>query len=462
MKENKHKNIIINKYNNIFYNMCGIIVSSLDVPENSYNLIQKRGPDNTSKITYNNIHFIHFLLHLTGEKTIQPINDNDNDNDIVCLFNGEIYNYKEILPNAKSDIYSIIEAYKKYGNNFVKYLDGEFVIVLFDFRKNLLFICSDIFKTKPLFYNIGKDIVIASYESTCKSINQNNYYQIEPNKVLVFDLNERILIDSYTIHDFDLLQHKDSYDDFHNALENSILKRYPENSKPLVCLSSGNDSGVIACCLNKYKKDALYLSFSKNENLDVILQRKNILGDSHILLTIEQDEKDKRFQYLLRSCEPFNWDWSYNPNVNSIVNGFNMGSILGKCKIIDVAKQVDTSIRVLYSGIGADEVMAHNNYYSCGYGNVNLFPENLSDVFPWPNFFEGSMKNYLKGDEYVGGSFSYETRYPFCDKDLIQEFLWLKPELKNDHKGSNYKPALLSYLEKEGFPYHLNKHGFNV
>lgn len=439
--------------------MCGIIVSSLDIPENSYNLIQKRGPDNTSKITYNNIHFVHFLLHLTGEKTIQPIIDND----IVCLFNGEIYNYKEILPEAKSDVYSIIAAYNKYGNNFVKYLDGEFAIVLFDFKKNVLFICSDIFKTKPLFYNINKDnIIISTYESTCKSIRQDNYFQIEPNKVLIFDLNERSMIDSYTIYDFDLIQYKDTYDDFYNALEKTILKRYPENSKPIICLSSGNDSGVIACCLHKFKKDAIYISIPKNEKLDVILERKKILGESHILINLEEYEKENWLQYLHNYCEPFIWDWTYNPNVNSIVNGFNMGSMLGKCKIIDVAKQFDSNIRVLYSGVGADEVMAHNSYYSCGYGNVNLFPENLNDVFPWPNFFEGSMKNYLKGDEYVGGSFSYETRYPFCDKDLIQEFLWLKPNLKNDFKGSNYKPALTSYLDKEQFPYHLNKYGFNV
>jgi asparagine synthetase B (glutamine-hydrolysing) len=438
--------------------MCGIIVSDLNVPEICYNLIKRRGPDNINKVKYNNINFIHFLLHLTGEKTIQPICDDD----IVCLFNGEIYNYKEILPEAKSDVYSIVEVYKKYGKEFVKYLDGEFVIVLFDFKKNLLFICSDIFKTKPLFFNIDNNIVISSYESACKNIKKNTYYQIEPNKVLIFDLIDRKLLDSYVIYNFDLVQHKDTYDDFNIALEKSILKRYPENLKPLISLSSGNDSGVIACCLNKYKKDALYISIPKNENNDIIIKRKNILGDSHIVLNFETNEKPYWENYLNNFCEPFYWDWRYNPNVNSFVNGFNMGSMLGKCKIIDVAKKVDNNIRVLYSGIGADEVMAHNSYYSCGYGNVNYFPENLNNIFPWPNFFKGSMENYLKGDEYVGGSFSYETRYPFCDRDMIQEFLWLKPELKNNYKGSNYKPALSAYLDKENFPYHLKKYGFNV
>ena len=37
------------------------------------------------------------------------------------------------------------------------------------------------------------------------------------------------------------------------------------------------------------------------------------------------------------------------------------------------------------------------------------------------------------------------------------EFEWLKPELKNNYKGSNYKPPLLYYLESEKFPFHMKK-----
>lgn len=438
--------------------MCGIIVSSLDIPIGAYDLVKNRGPNQTNKFTYNNINFVHFLLHLTGEETVQPIIDNN----IVCLFNGEIYNYKEILPNAKSDVYSIIYSYKEYGDKFVKYLDGEFVIILFDFNKNRLFICSDIFKTKPLFFNISDDIIISSYESTCKKIKNDKYYEIEPNEVLIFDLLEKKQIDKYIICDFDLKQYKNTYDDYYKALEKAVLKRYPENSKPLVCLSSGNDSGAIACCLNKYNKQALYISMPRGENANIINQRKTILKDEHLLLNIDNSEKNIWRQYLSDNCEPFNWDWKYNPRVNNINNGFSMGSMLGKCKIIDTSIKQDKNIKVLFSGIGADEVMAHNSYYSCGYGNVDIFPQDLSSVFPWPNFFHGSMSNYLKGDEYVGGAFSYETRYPFCDRELVQEFLWLTPELKNKYNNSQYKPALTSYLEKEKFPFHLRKCGFNV
>ena len=439
--------------------MCGIIVSNLHIDSKYFKLVSNRGPDYTKHNTVNGINIVHFLLHLTGEITHQPIID-DN---IVCIFNGEIYNYKEILPTAPSDSYSIVEAYKKYGNNFVRYLDGEFTIVLFDFNKNLLFISSDIFKTKPLFYNIENDIVISSYESVCKNIKNQNYNKINPNEVLIFDLNTRKLIEKYSVYEFNLNQFKTTYDDFYVALENAILKRYPENSVPLISLSSGNDSGIIACCLKKYNKNALFISIPENEDNNVINERMKILGESHFLINLNDNEKQFWKNYLYKNCEYFNWDWGYHPKMRGhIVNGFDIGSMLGKCKIINTSKQINTNIRVLYSGIGADEVMANNSFYSQGWGNVDYFPEDLTTVFPWANFFNGSMENYLKGEEYVGGSFGYETRYPFCDKDLVQEFLWLIPNLKNDYKGSNYKPALTSYLDKEKFPYHVKKYGFNV
>ena len=438
--------------------MCGIIVSTLDIPEKAEKFIKNRGPDNRNKVRHNNIHFIHYLLHLTGEVTLQPVIDNN----IVCIFNGEIYNYKNILPDAKSDCYSIVEAYKKYGKYFVKELDGEFTIILFDFNKNLLFIASDIFKTKPLYYSINDEIVIASYESICNSIKQQTYKQIESNEVLIFNLETRKMTEKYTIYDFDLNQYKTTYDDYIKAFEDAVLKRYPENSIPLVTLSSGLDSGAIACCLNKYNKNTIYFSIPKNESVETLQKRKFILGASHRFIDLTNEDKQHWNKDLQNNCEPFIWDWTYNPRVNNKTHGFIQGSILGKSKIIHETKKINSKTRVLFSGIGADEVMARNQYYSRGYGNVNSFPPNLSDVFPWANFFKGSMENYLKGDEYVGGCYSYETRYPFCDKNVVQEFLWLTPELKNTYKGSIYKPPLLYYLEQNNFPIFNKKLGFNV
>ena len=442
--------------------MCGIIISTLEIPETANKYVKNRGPDLTNKTRHRDINFIHHLLHLTGYITKQPIIDED----IICIFNGEIYNYKELLKGAKSDVYSIIESYKRYGEDFVKYLDGEFVIILFDFKEKKLIITSDIFKTKPLFYEVGKRIIISSYESCCKKIRDGDYKKLNPNEMLIFSLEKkngkRKLLRKKKVHEFDLTQKKGDYKDYVKAFEKAVLKRYPERSYPLILLSSGLDSGAIACCLHKYKKAALYVSMGKNEDYRVLGGRKRVLGENHIILDIDDNEKKYWKKKLEEDCEKFYWDWRYNINLSHVDNGFDMGSMLGKSKIIDVSKKANDKVRILYSGIGADEIMARNQYYSCGWGNVNEFPEKLENVYPWANFYEGSMENYLKGDEYVGGYFGYETRYPYCDKDLVQEFLWLKAELKNNYKGSIYKPPLLYYLETEKFPFHIRKLGFNV
>ena len=63
----------------------------------------------------------------------------------------------------------------------------------------------------------------------------------------------------------------------------------------------------------------------------------------------------------------------------------------------------------------------------------------------------------MSKEEFVGGNYGIETRYPFLDRDLVQEFLWLDVSLKN----SSYKSAVESYLKKNNYPYDKNvKLGF--
>jgi asparagine synthetase B (glutamine-hydrolysing) len=453
--------------------MCGIIISSLSIPLASSKFVKKRGPDLTNKIKFNNINFEHYLLSLCGKLTKQPVIE-DN---ILCIFNGEIYNYKSLLKDSVSDIFSIVYCYKKYGEDFVKYLDGEFVIIIFDFNQNKIIITSDIFKTKPLFYEIGEDIIISSYESACMKIKKkDNYNQIQPNEILVFSLNKennnRKLLSKKKIFEFNLLQYKSNYNDFIKSLENSILKRYPEKEYPLVLLSSGLDSGVIACCLNKYKRKALYISIIKNEDYTILKKRRKILGkENHYFINLNDNEKKNWSKIIKEYCEKFYFDWRKNINMIKIyennknkllTNGYENSAMLGTCKIINKSKNINNNIKVICSGVGADEIMSRNQFYSKGWGNVDIFPDNLSEIYPWPNFFSNTMTNYLRAFEYIGGLFSYEIRYPFLDKNLVQEFLSLQPHLKNNYKNSIYKPPLLYYLDKENFPIYYKKVGFNV
>ena len=68
--------------------------------------------------------------------------------------------------------------------------------------------------------------------------------------------------------------------------------------------------------------------------------------------------------------------------------------------------------------------------------------------FPMEKFFgENTQRAYLMKEEIVTSTYGMEGRYPFLDKNLIQEFLWLHPDLKNN----NYKSVIHNYLKLNNF-----------
>jgi asparagine synthetase B (glutamine-hydrolysing) len=117
--------------------------------------------------------------------------------------------------------------------------------------------------------------------------------------------------------------------------------------------------------------------------------------------------------------------------------------------------------KINLSGSGADEIFSDygfNGVKKFQHSNFGgLFPEDLSSIFPWASFYGSSMISYLAKEEYIAGSYGIETRYPYLDKDVVQEFLWLHHTLKN----SNYKSVLYEYFTKYNYPVKLDtKNGF--
>jgi hypothetical protein len=43
----------------------------------------------------------------------------------------------------------------------------------------------------------------------------------------------------------------------------------------------------------------------------------------------------------------------------------------------------------------------------------------------------GTQRDYLMKEELVAGTHGVEGRYPFLDTQVVQEYLWLKDEVKN-------------------------------
>ena len=110
--------------------------------------------------------------------------------------------------------------------------------------------------------------------------------------------------------------------------------------------------------------------------------------------------------------------------------------------------------RVCISGQGGDELISDYALYPKQSTFKGVFPEKL---YEWDNFRKGMQLEYLNELEDIAELYGVEVRYPFLDIDLVQEYLWLKAELKN----RNYKAPIYEYLIREKVPFNEGtKKGF--
>jgi len=430
--------------------MCSFLIYNIIIASVLLDKINKflklRGPDHTNIHNYKDFTFVHNLLHITGDLTMQPfIHEN-----IICLYNGEIYNYKSFNTYYKSDGECLIPLYLQYGNQFPKYLHGEFAICLFDFDKNIFILSSDIFRTKPLYYGINNDrLCIASWPLPIKQLDFIDIKKIDCNTILTFNIDTLKLINTDTLYTFNLIQYKTSFDDFIVALKNSIKMRYHENSEEVfITLSSGYDSGVIACELNLLNKKCNYISLkSPLENISTIYSRF-FLNQSGKKTMIKRNKNINNFKYI--------YDL-YRMNFNDSIDN----SPYYLASILLYSESHTNKYKVNLSGHGVDEIMS--DYYGSSTSNFKgIFPNDLSNIFPkypsdenckWTNFYNNINMINIKRDEFVASIFGIETRYPFLDKYVVQEFLNLSVDLKN----SIYKAPLNHYLEMYNYPFNKGK-----
>lgn len=434
--------------------MCSFLITSiLEFVIEYVNFYNKfRGPDKTNDIILNNIRFIHNLLHITGNITIQPFIDNN----ICCLYNGEIYNYKT-FGDYNSDGECLIPLYKKYGNEFIKRLDGEFAIVLFDFNEDKFIISTDVFSTKPLWYCIEDgQFGISSYKSCLDRLNFKKPLKLTANTTLIYSISNLEKIDNTSVFNFNLNQHKLTYSDWLDAFKNSVDKRTNNDTYPYyVCLSSGYDSGSICCMLNKLNKKYYTYTIPGHENMNVLKQRFMLNNNNCIdnkIVNINTEIFNNNKKYILNNAENFIYTIPNNGSQSSI---FNDNAAMGVAEICKIASE--NKHRIYLSGQGADEITSDYGYQGRKiYGHSQfggLFPENLESIFPWISFYTGSQESYLAKEEHISGLYGIEGRYPFLDKYVVQEFLWLHQDLKN----KNYKAPLYELMKQNKYKFDLEK-----
>jgi asparagine synthetase B (glutamine-hydrolysing) len=261
--------------------MCGFLVYQKN-GNNHY--IRKRGQDMTNKVRINGFTFVHNLLHITGDFTPQPYIDGN----IVCVYNGEIYNHKF----KRSDGENIIPLYKKYGVDFPKHLDGEWAIALYDFNNKLALFITDLFATKPLWRS---GLECASYESGVGG------YKLPANTIEIvdFDGGEKVA----SIHEWDLNQYKETYDDWITAFEKAVKKRAVRDC--FLGLSSGYDSGAIACELTRQNIDFKAYIIEAREDKSILKQRMKLVKNYQFIPRSESYQEE--VEWLRTGVEEFKY-----------------------------------------------------------------------------------------------------------------------------------------------------------
>ena len=159
--------------------MCGIVgvygISDKNLVKRMCNRIVHRGPDDEGYYVDDYVSLGMRRLSIIDLSTgKQPIFNEDGS--IVVVFNGEIYNFREIRKELEqrghrfytnTDTEVIVHAYEEYGYDCLKKFNGMFGIALWDANKKELFIARDRIGIKPLYYTVVDGNFIFSSEIKC-------------------------------------------------------------------------------------------------------------------------------------------------------------------------------------------------------------------------------------------------------------------------------------------------------
>ena len=266
----------------------------------------------------------------------QPMESEDSQ--IQLVFNGEIYNYKDLKSElitlghtfrSNSDSEVIIESYKQWGSDCVHRLNGQFAFVIIDRIKQIAILVRDRAGEKPLYYAYlnSQTIAFASelkalvlHPSVEKNISPedlsyfllNGYY--ESNKSIVSSILRLPSAHILTVNFINNSHELSRYWSLPMAQENN--KDLPELSKELeelltvaiarqyeadvpvgILLSGGLDSSIIATLAARKNSEIRTFTaiFPESKDLDESVHAKLIadsIASKHIELEIRKPSLD--------------------------------------------------------------------------------------------------------------------------------------------------------------------------
>ena len=303
------------------------------------NTMNHRGPDTYGHTIINSCCLAHTRLSIIDlENGRQPMSYTKGGNTYYIVYNGEIYNYKEVKKTLLRKNYTfetnsevIIAAFCHYGPGFVKELNGIFAIAIYDSMRNTLYLYRDRFGVKPLYYTkTGDTLVFASRIDTlfeyprvrpCIDMNSfNEIFSLGPAKTYgkgVFSGIKEIKPGEYLTYSPQYMTsrlyyrieshpHTDSYEETVEKtsylLEDSIRMQMVSDVPISTLLSGGVDSSYVSAVCSHflpedtplttysfdYTDNAVYFqanSFQPSEDRPYVDIMKDYLHSDHIYLT---------------------------------------------------------------------------------------------------------------------------------------------------------------------------------
>jgi asparagine synthetase B (glutamine-hydrolysing) len=457
--------------------MCGFLFvrTKKPVPQQSLDIatrfVRHRGPDKSGQLSFQDrngksVVLAHYLLDISGSSICQPLSDAGDDGQIL-LFNGEIYNFHS-FSDQTVDSLSLLPAFKAKGGDLGNVLDGEFAIVIYDRSTATLDLLTDPFLTKPMYLGRGSDPTdfgVASYPSTLSALGLSNVVMAQPNTHYRIRFGEDTIeiSERFPVRRFSLSQTEPTFARWTESFVESVRKRASHGAhEPMLCLSSGYDTGAIALALNLLNIPYRTFTIPAGENEEILRARVRINAAAcreHVEIpALDKPTRRRIAEEIQESVEPYVYAHDDGQS-RALALTDDFGS-LGTYAISQVAKA--RGVNVSLSGCGADEIISdygHGGrkiYFHSEFGGA--FPQRLEGFFPWKKFYGDTLRSYLFKDEIIMGRHGIEGRYPFLDAQVAQEFLSLQPELKN----SEYKAPIAHFLREHNYPFEPNrKRGFS-
>ena len=364
-----------------FCGFTGKVENKEQVIENMMEKIIYRGPDSkgTHVDDYIALGFRRLSIIDLADGT-QPIYNEDETK--VIVFNGEVYNYREIREDlvkkghifrTKTDTEVILHGYEEYGPEVLNKFRGMFAIAIWDLVSKELFIARDFFGIKPMYYTqVENDLVFGSeikciltHPNVKKELNihalQNylsfqygvpndtffeNIYCLQPGHYLKFK-DGKLKITRYWKPEFkidDAWEYDKLVEEIDKTFKDSVEAHKISDVEVGCFLSSGVDSSYVATQFKGQKSFTVGFNYNKYNEIDYAKELAEEIGQDHYFKKITDDEF-----------------WNIVPTVQYYMDQPHADpSCVALYYVCNIASE---HVKVVLSGEGADELFGGYRIY---------------------------------------------------------------------------------------------------